>query len=92
MSPVRVPGERARLPVGLGFYEGLRFHVDARKYREWGMMGARGAPVPGGAGRGRDAFPLPAAPSDAGPPAAGDPLAPQAAAPSQRRQSLVLPP
>ena len=28
--------------VGLGFYKGLRFHVDARKYRDWGMTGAHG--------------------------------------------------
>jgi hypothetical protein len=27
---------------GLGFYKGLRFHIDARKYREWGTTGARG--------------------------------------------------
>lgn len=27
---------------GLGFYKGLRFHIDARKYREWGTSGARG--------------------------------------------------
>lgn len=28
--------------AGLGFYKGLRFHIDARKYREWGTQGARG--------------------------------------------------
>lgn len=28
--------------VGLGFYKGLRFHIDARKYREWGTAGALG--------------------------------------------------
>ena len=28
--------------TGLGFYKGLRFHIDTRKYREWGTMGARG--------------------------------------------------
>lgn len=27
---------------GLGFYKGLRFHIDARKYREWGTAGAHG--------------------------------------------------
>jgi hypothetical protein len=27
---------------GLGFYKGLRFHIDARKFREWGTAGARG--------------------------------------------------
>jgi len=29
-------------PIGLGFYKGLRFHVDARKYREWGTTSLRG--------------------------------------------------
>ena len=28
--------------IGLGLYKGLRFHIDARKFREWGMAGARG--------------------------------------------------
>ena len=28
--------------TGLGFYKGLRFHIDARKYREWGTAGAHG--------------------------------------------------
>ena len=28
--------------AGLGFYKGLRFHIDARKFREWGTQGARG--------------------------------------------------
>lgn len=28
--------------IGLGFYKGLRFHIDARKYREWGTAGAHG--------------------------------------------------
>ena len=36
----RASGER--FWIGLGLYKGLRFHVDARKYREWGMAGARG--------------------------------------------------
>lgn len=27
---------------GLGFYKGLRFHIDARKYREWGTQSPRG--------------------------------------------------
>jgi hypothetical protein len=27
---------------GLGFYKGLRFHIDARKFRERGTAGARG--------------------------------------------------
>ena len=28
--------------AGLGFYKGLRFHIDSRKYREWGTQGMRG--------------------------------------------------
>ena len=28
--------------AGLGFYKGLRFHIDARKYREWGTQGMHG--------------------------------------------------
>lgn len=28
--------------AGLGFYKGVRFHIDSRKYREWGTQGARG--------------------------------------------------
>lgn len=28
--------------VGLGLYKGLRFHIDAKKFRDWGMQGARG--------------------------------------------------
>lgn len=28
--------------IGLGFYKGLRFHIDARKVREWGTAGAGG--------------------------------------------------
>jgi hypothetical protein len=32
----------ARSNVGLGFYKGLRFHVDSRKYRDWGTAGALG--------------------------------------------------
>ena len=31
-----------RFWVGLGLYKGLRFHIDTKKYREWGMEGARG--------------------------------------------------
>lgn len=27
---------------GLGFYKGLRFHIDAKKYREWGTSGGHG--------------------------------------------------
>ncbi|WP_051503995.1 D-Ala-D-Ala carboxypeptidase family metallohydrolase [Sphingomonas jaspsi] len=28
--------------IGLGFYKGVRFHIDAKKYREWGTAGAAG--------------------------------------------------
>jgi hypothetical protein len=28
--------------IGLGLYKGVRFHIDARKAREWGMAGAAG--------------------------------------------------
>ncbi|HVF37801.1 MAG TPA: D-Ala-D-Ala carboxypeptidase family metallohydrolase, partial [Sphingomicrobium sp.] len=28
--------------IGLGFYKGLRFHINARKFREWGTQGAAG--------------------------------------------------
>jgi hypothetical protein len=28
--------------IGLGFYKGLRFHIDSKKFREWGTAGARG--------------------------------------------------
>jgi hypothetical protein len=28
--------------IGLGFYRGLRFHIDAKKFREWGTAGAAG--------------------------------------------------
>jgi hypothetical protein len=31
-----------RFWVGLGLYKGIRFHIDAKKFREWGMAGARG--------------------------------------------------
>lgn len=27
---------------GLGFYKGLRFHIDSKKYREWGTAGIHG--------------------------------------------------
>ncbi len=36
----RESGER--FYTGLGFYKGLRFHIDAKKYREWGTAGTRG--------------------------------------------------
>ena len=31
-----------RFWVGLGLYKGIRFHIDAKKFRERGMAGARG--------------------------------------------------
>lgn len=64
--------------IGLGFYKGLRFHIDARKYREWGTAGAAGGfgcgavlaegPLPFGAA------PVPPAPPR--PALSADPLAP----------------
>jgi hypothetical protein len=36
----RQSGER--FLTGLGLYKGVRFHIDNRKYREWGMAGAKG--------------------------------------------------
>ena len=36
----RQSGER--FLAGLGLYKGIRFHIDNKKYREWGMAGARG--------------------------------------------------
>ena len=67
--------------TGLGFYKGLRFHIDARKYREWGTMGARGG-YGCGAVLAEGAAPFqPAAPAAATviavTPAVTDPLAPQ---------------
>ena len=66
-----------RFWVGLGLYKGIRFHIDAKKYREWGMSGARGGfgctavlaegPMP---------FPIDP-PVAAVVPAAADPRAPQ---------------
>jgi hypothetical protein len=64
--------------VGLGLYKGLRFHIDAKKYREWGMSGARG-----GSGcaavlaEGPMAYRADTAPTVAIAPASADPLAPQ---------------
>jgi hypothetical protein len=64
--------------VGLGLYKGLRFHIDARKYREWGMAGARGG---FGCGAVLAERPVPyrpdSAPTVAVAPASADPLAPQ---------------
>ena len=31
-----------RFLIGLGLYKGLRFHIDAKKFREWGMEGTQG--------------------------------------------------
>lgn len=36
----RTSGER--FLTGLGLYKGLRFHIDNKKFREWGMSGAKG--------------------------------------------------
>ena len=67
-----------RFWVGLGLYKGIRFHIDAKKYREWGMSGTKGGfgctavlaegPMP---------FPMEPPPAIAAAPASGDPLAPK---------------
>jgi len=70
--------------TGLGFYKGLRFHIDTRKYREWGTMGARGgygcnAVLAEGAApyRPAPAFPVIAVtPASAAPPVHGNPPIP----------------
>jgi hypothetical protein len=75
--------------IGLGFYRGLRFHIDARKFREWGTAGAGGgwgctAVLADGAAPNGSA-PSPAATAPAPPPFAAkivypppsDPLSPQ---------------
>lgn len=64
--------------VGLGLYKGIRFHIDAKKYREWGMSGARGGfgciavltegPMP---------FQMDPPPAVAAAPASTDPVAPR---------------
>jgi hypothetical protein len=66
--------------VGLGLYRGLRFHIDAKKYREWGMSGARGGfgcaavlaegPMPFNPS-------VPTIPAAVATPRTGDPLAPK---------------
>ncbi len=66
--------------AGLGFYKGLRFHIDSRKYREWGTQGAHGgygceAVLAEGAAP-FDAAPLPALVAIAAP-ESSDPLAPR---------------
>ena len=79
-------------PIGLGFYKGIRFHIDTRKSRVWGASGANGGygctAVLAAAGRLIPApppapvlialpTPLPAPLSDPLGPPARDPLAPQ---------------
>lgn len=68
-----------RFYTGLGFYKGLRFHIDNKKYREWGTAGARGgfgcaAVLAEGAAPFVDPA---AAPTVAIAPAPTDPLAPK---------------
>lgn len=64
--------------AGLGLYKGLRFHIDAKKFRDWGMQGARGG-YGCAAVLAEGAMPyIPqAAPMVAVTPASTDPLAPQ---------------
>jgi hypothetical protein len=83
----RASGERYY--TGLGFYKGLRFHIDAKKYREWGTAGARGG-YGCGAVLAEGAMPFGATPPSLPPPlpaptypkiiimpSAADPLAPK---------------
>ena len=79
--------------IGLGFYKGLRFHIDAKKYREWGTAGAAGGfgcaavlaqgPMPF-RGEAQGPPPIPPAPALSpgfkiitAPPPGADPLAPR---------------
>ena len=75
--------------VGLGLYKGVRFHVDAKKFREWGSQGAGGGwgcgavlaqgPMPFGGAVPPSAVPTAATPIAAATTAAAteaDPLAP----------------
>jgi hypothetical protein len=57
--------------IGLGFYKGIRFHIDSKKFRQWGTAGARG-------GYGCEAVLAEGALPFTGPPdgAPADPLAP----------------
>lgn len=62
--------------IGLGFYKGLRFHIDARKNREWGTAGARGG-FGCAAVLSEGALPFGAPVHAFAAPVAADPLAPQ---------------
>ena len=69
-----------RFAAGLGFYKGLRFHIDSRKYREWGTQGSHGG-FGCGAVMAEGAMPYspepPSQPVIAIKPVSSDPLAPQ---------------
>ena len=79
--------------TGLGFYKGLRFHIDARKYREWGTAGAHGGygcaavlaqgALPFGSGA-RQAAPAPVAAVPIAEPAPAAADAPDALAPTEQ--------
>lgn len=58
--------------IGLGFYKGVRFHIDSKKAREWGTAGARGG-YGCAAVLAEGALPFSEAPAAAPPP---DPLLP----------------
>lgn len=68
--------------TGLGLYKGIRFHIDNKKFREWGMAGARGG-FGCAAVLAEGPMPFPIEPPRIGPPmiaavpASTDPLAPQ---------------
>jgi len=85
--------------TGLGFYKGLRFHIDARKYREWGTAGAHGGygcaavlaqgALPFGITRSATLAPAAAAPAAAPQPMVAEPApqstdAPDALAPAEQ--------
>ena len=66
-----------RFLTGLGLYKGIRFHIDNRKYREWGMEGARGTfGCAGVLAEGPMPFPV-SQPAAVGAPTPADPSAPQ---------------
>jgi hypothetical protein len=72
----RQSGER--FLTGLGLYKGIRFHIDNRKYREWGMEGARGTfGCAGVLAEGPMPYPPPIAPVVTTVPASTDPLVPR---------------
>ena len=68
--------------IGLGFYKGLRFHIDSKKAREWGTAGTRGG------------YGCPAVLAEGALPFAASPIAaaPDPLAPIHKRKALCYPP